>query len=110
MYLIGADSLLLCNEDFTTLKKGGIYFNEKEILEIDLYEKLQNKPAKYQKYYHNCVITPTLSNLHLHLEFSQNKGILEFGNFGVWLDSVIENRDSLMDDSLQAQMEQEIQN
>lgn len=110
MYLIGADSLLLCDESFTTLKKGGIYFNEKEILEIDLYENLQNKPVKYQKYYHNCVITPTLSNLHLHLEFSQNKGVLEFGNFGKWLDSVIENRDSLMDDSLQTQMQQEIQN
>ena len=81
MYLIGADYLLLCNEDFSIIKNGGIYFNENEILEIDTYENLQNKPTKSQKYYQNCVITPALTNLHIHLEFSQNEGILKFGNF-----------------------------
>lgn len=109
MYLIGADSLLLCDANFTILHKGGIYFDENEILEVGLYENLQNKPAKYRRFYDDCVITPALSNLHLHLEFSQNNGVLEFGNFGKWLDSVIENRDSLMDSSLQDSMQQEIQ-
>ena len=109
MYLIGADYLLLCNEDFSIIKNGGIYFNENEILEIDTYENLQNKPTKSQKYYQNCVITPALTNLHIHLEFSQNEGSLKFGNFGKWLDSVIENRESLMDSSLQLQMQNTIQ-
>lgn len=109
MYLIGADYLLLCNEDFSIIKNGGIYFNENEILEIDTYENLQNKPTKSQKYYQNCVITPALTNLHIHLEFSQNEGSLKFGNFGKWLDSVIENRESLMDSSLQSQMQNTIQ-
>ena len=50
MYLIGADYLLLCNEDFSIIKNGGIYFNENEILEIYTYENLQNKPTKSQQY------------------------------------------------------------
>ena len=108
MYLVGADFLLLCDDSFTIIDKGGIYFDDNEIIAVDKYEKLENLRLREKKYYENCVITPSFANLHTHLEFSKNNGKLQYGNFGKWLDSVIINRDSLMDSTLEDAMQKEI--
>ncbi|MDE5602609.1 MAG: metal-dependent hydrolase [Helicobacter sp.] len=108
MQLIGADFLLICDEKFQIFKNAGILFDEEQILEIGEYNKLIKKSPQRAQYYKECVITPALCNLHLHLEFSQNEGILNFGNFGNWLDSVIANRELLMNGYLKVAMQKEI--
>lgn len=108
MYLVGADFLLLCDDSFSIIEKGGIYFDDNEIIAVDKYEKLESLRIREKKYYENCVITPSFANLHTHLEFSKNNGKLHYGNFGKWLDSVIVNRDSLMDSTLEEAMQREI--
>jgi len=102
MQIIGADFVVLCDAEFRVFKRGGICFDSKEILAIDSYEGLcaQYKGVPSQ-YFESCAITPALANLHLHLEFSQNAGLLHFGNFGKWLDSVLENREVLMQENLE---------
>lgn len=44
----------------------------------------------------HSVIYPGFINTHVHLEFSANKTSLKYGSFMPWLDSVIANRDELM--------------
>ncbi len=46
----------------------------------------------------NSLLMPGLINAHVHLEFSANKTALSYGDFMNWLYSVIENRESLMND------------
>lgn len=101
MQIIGADFVVLCDAEFRVLKRGGVCFESDEIIAIDSYTSLcQQYPDIPSQYYESCAITPALANLHLHLEFSQNEGILHFGDFEKWLDSVIVNRETLMQEKL----------
>lgn len=107
MQILGADFVVLCDADFRVLQQGGICFENGEIVAIHSYAKLcEQYPNATSYYYKSCAITPALANLHLHLEFSQNEGMLHFGEFGKWLDSVIANREELMNADLQSAMEQ----
>ena len=47
----------------------------------------------------NTVIMPGLINSHIHLEFSSNSTSLSYGNFMSWLNSVIVNREALIEKS-----------
>lgn len=111
MQIIGADFVVLCDAEFRVIKEGGICFEAGEILRVDSYRALcERYPNARSYYYESCALTPALANLHLHLEFSQNQGTLRLGDFGNWLDSVIENREALMDtDTLELAMQQGIQ-
>lgn len=110
MQIIGADFVVLCDAEFRVIEKGGIGFESGEILTIGSYatlcEQYPNVPCNY---YESCAITPALANLHLHLEFNQNEGLLHFGDFGKWLNSVIANREYLMNADLESAMKQGIQ-
>lgn len=44
------------------------------------------------------IIFPGLINAHVHLEFSANRTTLEYGHFMPWLQSVIANRDELINE------------
>lgn len=137
MNLIGAEILLLCDENFNILHRGGIIFgidsnlDSIENLNIDFSDDLDNKKKiriieigdylelekKYKnhinkaKFFENCVLCPSFANLHTHLEFSQNNGHLCFGNgFGAWLNSVMQNREELMGGDLQSSIDKEILN
>lgn len=106
MQIIGADFVVICNSAFNVLKKGGICFDGTGIIEVDSYIHLCKKyPNASSIFYDSCAITPALANLHLHLEFSQNEGILEFGDFGEWLNSVVRKREELMDNNLDSYMQ-----
>ena len=78
---------------------------------INSYENLttQYSDAKVIKGGKNSVLYPGFINSHVHLEFSANKTTLQYGNFMSWLDSVIINRDSLINTCDNAIMEQSIQ-
>jgi cytosine/adenosine deaminase-related metal-dependent hydrolase len=75
-----------------------VAFKEK-ILEVDTLENLQKKYPKSTIYDggKNSILYPGFINPHVHLEFTYNKTILEYGDFIDWLGSVIENRETLLD-------------
>jgi len=81
------------------LKADYILTMDNEILEnakIEFDTKIKRvgyfkKEAEYLG--ENSVIMPALINPHTHLEFSNNKTTLAYGDFLEWLESVIENRE-----------------
>lgn len=97
MKFLKADWIITCDNDFTVIKDGGIIFNEK-IVDVgqskELEEKYNNLIPNYLG--KNSCIMPGLINPHIHLEFSANKTTLKYGNFNEWLNSVITNRDELI--------------
>jgi len=53
----------------------------------------------------NSLVMPGLINAHVHLEFSANKTQLTYGKFMPWLNSVIQNREDLIEGSFDAMSE-----
>lgn len=96
MTIISADYILVCNKEFEIVRNSAICF-EKEIKDIATLEVLTTKypDAKVIECEPNSVLMPGLINPHVHLEFSANKTTLQYGDFIVWLHSVIEHRDEL---------------
>lgn len=112
--LIGADFVLVCDRDFSVLKKGGVLFQKEgrecKILVVKDYETLKKEYHKklfFNQYYKNSALTPALANLHTHIEFSANRGLLTYGDFGKWLDSVLVHREELMQEELLQKCTQE---
>jgi len=93
--------VFLCRALFdghTLLLEHGIVF-ENKIVEIASNASLQ------ERYGEQCmdlgegkVLFPGLINAHVHLEFSANRTTLQYGHFMPWLQSVIANRDELIND------------
>jgi len=79
------------------IKDHAVAFTEK-IEAIDTLKRLQNKypNAKVIHTEPNSVLYPGFINTHVHLEFSANKTSLYYGNFNLWLNSVIEHREELV--------------
>ena len=96
MYLIKADKIFLCDENFTILENKAFVFDEK-IIQIGDFNNLKTKFKQAKIIYlpKNSLILPTFLNLHTHLEFSANVYDLEFGDFLNWVKSVIKSRDDL---------------
>jgi len=84
-----ADFIVTMNKDFEILKNAEIIFDEKI---IDIGYNLPGNSIYLGK---NSVIMPALINTHTHLEFSSNKTSLNYGDFILWLESVILNREEL---------------
>ena len=68
---------------------------------IEAVDNIENLKIKYPNVEiiegdKNSVLYPGFINTHVHLEFSANKTTLEYGDFMPWLNSVIENRDDLL--------------
>jgi len=80
------------------IKNGSILF-EKKILALDTPENLKKKfsNAEFIDMGENSIIMPGLINPHVHLEFGANRTHLSYGNFMTWLNSVIQNRDELVE-------------
>lgn len=93
--LIGADALLPCDKYFSTIKRGGVLFDEGKILKVGDFDELKKEKVE-ARFYESCVIVPAFINAHAHFEFSANESTLRLGDFGGWLNSVIESRESLM--------------
>jgi len=91
------------------LQNRAIAFGEK-IEEIDTFEALLAKypDAERIKSAPYTVIYPGFINTHVHLEFSANRTSLRYGAFMPWLDSVIANRDELLQECDNSVMEHEI--
>ncbi|MCW1360679.1 metal-dependent hydrolase [Campylobacter sp. US33a] len=96
MFIIKAKRMLLCDEEFGILKDRAFVFKD-EIIELGEFENLKQKypQAKWIKTPENSLILPAFINTHTHLEFSANSTTLHFGEFLVWLKSVIKSRSVL---------------
>lgn len=110
MKILGASKLFCCDEGFSIIDNGGVMFEGGKILDFATFETLKAKyPQAKASFYPESVLLPALSNPHIHFEFSNNKTTLVYGDFGEWLDSVIEKREGLFED-LQNSIQREIDN
>ncbi|PID47978.1 MAG: amidohydrolase [Proteobacteria bacterium] len=106
MKILKADFILTCNERFDILQDKAICF-DKNIIEIGEEKILRSKypAAKFEKSPKNTILMAGLINPHTHLEFSANRSILTYGSFIPWLNSVIKNRDEIMELSTKESIE-----
>ena len=91
MIKLKADYILTMDSKYSIIENGEIIF-DKKIIEVGKNLQKTDKEIYLGK---NSVIMPALINSHTHLEFSHNKTLLNYGDFIMWLDSVIENREEL---------------
>ena len=94
--LIKAKYLFLCDEKFTILCDKGVVFDT-HFREVGDFDALQKKypSAKLIKTPENSLILPAFINTHTHLEFSANAYTLHYGDFLLWLKSVMNSRSAL---------------
>lgn len=97
MKIISANWIITCDKNNTIIENGAVVFDE-TIIEIDNLENIEKKYSniEIEKLNKNSVLMPGLINSHVHLEFSSNTTTLKYGNFMSWLNSVIKNRDDLI--------------
>lgn len=95
MKILKAGTILTCNNDFEILQNKAIAFDS-QILAIDDFIVLQKLYPEAQILdFSNDIVMPAFINSHTHLEFSANRTDLSYGDFIVWLKSVIKNRENL---------------
>ena len=80
-------------------KKGYAVAFQQTIVAVAPLEKLTKRypEATQLSTEANSVLYPGFINTHVHLEFSANKTTLDFGSFVPWLNSVIEDRNHLLE-------------
>ncbi|WP_122893382.1 aminofutalosine deaminase family hydrolase [Arcobacter peruensis] len=102
MNILSAKWVITCDENFSIIENGAIVFSHK-IIDIDTISNIQKKypNEEIQEAEENSVLMPGLINSHVHLEFSANTTTLKYGNFLAWLNSVIKNRDTLIEKATQ---------
>ncbi len=97
MKIIAAKWIVTCDENDSIIEDGAIVY-DKTIKEIDTFENISKKYPNeiIEELEDNSVLMPGLINTHVHLEFSSNTTTLKYGNFMLWLNSVIASRDELV--------------
>ncbi len=97
MTIIRADYIMTMDEDFTIFQNQAVAFEDK-IVAVSKAADLRDRfpDAAYLDAGENSVLIPGLINSHVHLEFSANKTTLEYGDFILWLKSVISHREELL--------------
>jgi len=98
MKIISSKWVVTCDENNSIIEDGAIVFSDK-IIDVDTKENIQKKypNIEIQEEKENSVLMPGLINSHVHLEFSANSTTLKYGNFMNWLNSVIKNREVLIE-------------
>ena len=89
---------LPCSDTFTCKEDFAIVFDT-HIIDFGPQEEIANRYPNSQLLGTKAqsVLLPGLTNPHVHLEFSANQGLLHFGDFIPWLQSVIAHRDELQE-------------
>lgn len=93
--------ILLCDALFDGEK---VLYNHGIVYDSSIIDVAPNDELR-ERYSTECfylgegsILFPGLINSHVHLEFSANRSTLEYGHFMPWLQSVIANRDDLIND------------
>ncbi len=111
MKIICADYILTCRDDFEIIQNGAICFDEK-IIDIGDKQSVidKHKGVEVENLGENSVLMPGLINPHVHLEFSSNKTTLRYGDFIPWLNSVISQRDNILQNCGSTCIDTQLQN
>lgn len=98
MKILSASWVITCDANSTIIKDGAIVY-DKTIIDIASKEFIQEKykNIEIEDLGENSVLMPGFINSHVHLEFSSNSTTLKYGNFMLWLNSVIKNREPLIE-------------
>lgn len=100
MKILKATWLITSDDSNTIIKDGAIVFDEK-IIDFGTINFIKDKyqDLEIEELGENSVLMPGFVNSHIHLEFSSNKTTLKYGNFMDWLNSVIKNREELINNA-----------
>ncbi len=95
--------------DGSYLEDGAVVFDD-HIIDVGKQEHICKK---YNNILHiktapNTILYPGFINTHVHLEFGANRNRLRYGEFMRWLESVIQNRDELLELCSEEVMQKEI--
>ncbi|MEE3704751.1 metal-dependent hydrolase [Campylobacter sp. CX2-8023-23] len=91
MKILKAKFIILCNDNFDILQNHAIAFNHK-IEKIAKFDELITEFKEAQILdFSDSIAMPALINSHIHLEYSSNKTTFSYGDFLLWLKSVIAN-------------------
>lgn len=97
--VFGAKEVFICDENFQILQSGGIAFEEGQdtILCVDTFENLCAQfPNAKTHFSPQGILLPALINPHIHFEFGEHIARFDYGDFGQWLDSLMQHRNSLL--------------
>lgn len=96
------------DESFTLLNNASVVFDDKiiEVSNEDL--RIKYPDAQFIKAPPNACLMPGLINAHTHLEYCVNKTDLRYGNFLLWLGSVMDNRAVLQESCTQELMQESL--
>lgn len=96
MKIIKAKYILTCDEEFKIYKDKAVVFDE-FIIDLLDFKDLENDKFKNADIidHSNDILMPSFINPHTHLEYSANSSELKYGDFIIWLSSVIKNRSTL---------------
>lgn len=89
---IATRAILTCNDNFDILKDHVITYKE-TIEEMTPFEVFlaEGGADEYDLIdARDCVLMPALCNPHVHLEFTDNKGLAFHKGFGAWLDTIMD--------------------
>lgn len=98
-HIYGAQLLFVCNEAFEIIHNGAIAFEsgEDRILQVAEYEQLcALYPHAKKVFYPHGVLLPALINAHIHFEFGAHLSTFQYGDFGKWLDSLMQHREDVL--------------
>lgn len=98
MEIITADYIITCDNEFSIICDGAIVFDT-HIIDIGTTKDILHKYPSLEiiNTQPNSIIMPGLINSHTHLEYSNNRNILKYGDFSTWLGSVFDSRGVLIE-------------
>ncbi len=115
MKLIGASFVFVCDDEFKILKDGGVAYENETIIEVGDFSALKSRHNLSDKdaiFHNDCVLLPTFVNAHIHFEFGANDVSFNYGGFDLWLASVMQKREgvlqkihNVLDESIRSQLE-----
>ncbi|MCX2716687.1 metal-dependent hydrolase [Helicobacter sp. MIT 21-1697] len=99
LHIWGAREAFICDEHFSIVHNGGIAFEENvdKILAVGEYDTLCSQfPNAKMQFFPQGVLLPALINAHIHFEFGAHFAQFCYGDFGTWLDSLMDSRDEVL--------------
>jgi len=98
MKILKASWLISCDTKVGIIKNAALVYSDK-IIDLGDADFILNKYSncEVKDLGENSVLMPGLINSHVHLEFSANTTSLAYGNFMTWLNSVLTNREALIE-------------
>lgn len=99
LHIWGAREAFICDKHFSIMHNGAIAFEENvdKILAVGEYDTLCSQfPNAKTHFFSQGILLPALINAHIHFEFGAHLAQFCYGDFGTWLDSLMDSRDEVL--------------